>query len=387
MLNRWQTAPLILAGIWTPNVAPNTAPSVQVAVDAAEALDEEGVDPLAGAEPAPIPASPAGLQYLRCGLLNEDEALRLILQGKSFGSESSSTTASPVGTPVTTSNLAVRVVKKGAAKRSEKTEFEDQNQKPVGNSESPLLLSPGNTESSTNDETLYLSAVADQSFDAQSSSASANVTATTVAEKTDDSDSEVEDSIYSKHRISLQEDSENVPDNRDTVDVTTPAAGLATEATADEVKEAAADTDSQINSLESNESTESTSSNKLEANNGTAITNTDDQAATTPIEVVTTFERPTKRRNLKSTSSSTTSSRESGTSLNLAIPNLAGFIESWNPFGSGRFFDTPPANAAGHERFGFTLKPDVRVGALNEADSQELMKVFDQVIHRLPRIV
>jgi hypothetical protein len=78
---------------------------------------------------------------------------------------------------------------------------------------------------------------------------------------------------------------------------------------------------------------------------------------------------------------STTSSRESGASgfsLNLAVPHLAGFIESWNPFGSGRFFDTPPSNVD-NERFGFTLKPDVRVGALNEASSQALMQLFDQV--------
>jgi hypothetical protein len=52
------------------------------------------------------------------------------------------------------------------------------------------------------------------------------------------------------------------------------------------------------------------------------------------------------RKLVKSTASSVASSRESATSglgsLNLAIPHLAGFIESWNPFGSGRFFDTPP---------------------------------------------
>jgi hypothetical protein len=35
-------------------------------------------------------------------------------------------------------------------------------------------------------------------------------------------------------------------------------------------------------------------------------------------------------------------SHASGT-INLAIPSLAGFIDSWFPFGNGRFFDTPPS--------------------------------------------
>ena len=79
MLNRWQTAPLILAGLWTSNVAQSKAPPpVQVAVDAAEALDEEGIDPLAASTPAQIPTGPAGLQYLSRGLLNEDEVLKFL---------------------------------------------------------------------------------------------------------------------------------------------------------------------------------------------------------------------------------------------------------------------------------------------------------------------
>ncbi len=83
MLNRWQTAPLILAGLWTPNVVPTQAPAlVQVAVDAATTLDEEGIDPLATSSPGPIPPAPSGMQYLSRGLLNEDEALKLILQGR-----------------------------------------------------------------------------------------------------------------------------------------------------------------------------------------------------------------------------------------------------------------------------------------------------------------
>ena len=87
MLNRWQTAPLVLAGLWTPSIVRSSpAPPVQVAVDVAETLDEEGLDPLLASEPAPIPTAPGGLQYLKSGLLNEDESLKLILQGKSWSS-------------------------------------------------------------------------------------------------------------------------------------------------------------------------------------------------------------------------------------------------------------------------------------------------------------
>jgi len=45
MLNRWQTAPLILAGLWTPNVVQQKIlPVTQVAVEAAEAIEEASLD-------------------------------------------------------------------------------------------------------------------------------------------------------------------------------------------------------------------------------------------------------------------------------------------------------------------------------------------------------
>ena len=389
MLNRWQTAPLVLAGLWTPSIVRSSpAPPVQVAVDVAETLDEEGLDPLLASEPAPIPTAPGGLQYLKSGLLNEDEALKLILQGKSWSSRSSSQTASPVGTPSTpiSSSIAVRVVKKPTAKKPEKADtaikdVESRDHLSVAVQKSPSggsdlsLASSGNTDTSAN-ETLYLSAVTDHSFDGRTSSS--DVITTSASEKNDDSDSEVEDSIYAKHRISFQEDADGVTDGIDggTVEATKTTISQMTETPLDAGKGVVQDC--QISCKNSFVSSEdgSTSSTKDVVNNNINIDNSgnNDSKATRP-DVVTMFRKSARRQALKSTSSCS-----SVGSLSLAVPHLAGFIESWNPFGSGRFFDTPPRNADGDKKFGFSLKADIAVGALSEAESQELMKLFDQVI-------
>ena len=61
--------------------------------------------------------------------------------------------------------------------------------------------------------------------------------------------------------------------------------------------------------------------------------------------------------------------------------SLSGFIDSWHPFGSGRYFDTPPKGVdASLVQCGFSLKPHVQVGTLSEEDSQQLMLIFDQVV-------
>ena len=71
---------------------------------------------------------------------------------------------------------------------------------------------------------------------------------------------------------------------------------------------------------------------------------------------------------------------------------FSGFIDSWDPFGSGRFFDSPPVvssvDTANNNKIvladdvskGFTLKPDVTVATLNVEDSQEFMGIIDKVI-------
>ena len=58
---------------------------------------------------------------------------------------------------------------------------------------------------------------------------------------------------------------------------------------------------------------------------------------------------------------------------------FAGFIDSWNPFFMGRNFDTPPKSDQ-TIKCGFSLKPHVQIGTLNEQDSQQMMIIFDQII-------
>jgi len=77
-LNRWQTRPLVLAGWWR-----DSNVEVDLGADVAADLQDDPVETNASdfartlAEPI---RDNAGLGYMRRGLLNEDEALRLILQ-------------------------------------------------------------------------------------------------------------------------------------------------------------------------------------------------------------------------------------------------------------------------------------------------------------------
>ena len=55
----------------------------------------------------------------------------------------------------------------------------------------------------------------------------------------------------------------------------------------------------------------------------------------------------------------------------------AGFIEAWNPFGSGKYFDTPPS--CPDPKMGYSLKPGISVARLSVEDSQLMMSLFDSI--------
>lgn len=295
------------------------------------------------------------------------QALKLILQGRSFGSGSSSAAASPVGTPSTSSGLAVRVVKvkkTAAAKKPDVVSHVSQDDhlnidepKSSGDENSSIVSTGNDNISSANNDTLYVTAMTDNSFDV--------MTSNDVSKEDVGSDSDVEESIYSVGRRSLQEDSESLSGVVNfTTAVTTPATFSPTESTVDNEKEGSSvQTDDKVFDEEVD--------NKDFSNNNVVV----DMKIGLQDETLT--ESTVKRENLMSISS-TASSSTSKASLNLAVPHLAGFIESWNPFGSGRFFDTPP-DVADDTKFGFSLQPNVRIGALNEASSQALMHLFDRV--------
>lgn len=63
------------------------------------------------------------------------------------------------------------------------------------------------------------------------------------------------------------------------------------------------------------------------------------------------------------------------------LPCLSGFIDSWKPFGrTQRFFDTPPdANSNDVPSFGFRFQRDVTVPGLNVANSQYMLQLFDYI--------
>jgi hypothetical protein len=199
-------------------------------------------------------------------------------------------------------------------------------------------------------------------------------TETTAVQDTTASDSEeVEVSIYSMNRKSLQEDASSFADSATGIWAT-----ASTTPSFSPVKDTPAVT-KQEDIVEEKIDNE-VDDNEKNNNNEIVLKLSEQSQVASEVPPVVDVKPKHRRRQLVSGGSST-SSRESGTSgffLNLAVPHLAGFIDSWNPFGSGRFFDTPP-EAKENERFGFTLKPEVRVGALNEASSQALMQLFDQV--------
>ena len=81
-LNRWQPRPLVLSGYWR-----DTNPEIDIGGDVVADIAEEPPAPdFVRTLSEPIPEV-GGLGYVRRGLLNEDEALKLILQSSSGYSE------------------------------------------------------------------------------------------------------------------------------------------------------------------------------------------------------------------------------------------------------------------------------------------------------------
>uniref|UniRef100_A0A0K2T8D6 RUN domain-containing protein n=1 Tax=Lepeophtheirus salmonis TaxID=72036 RepID=A0A0K2T8D6_LEPSM len=57
---------------------------------------------------------------------------------------------------------------------------------------------------------------------------------------------------------------------------------------------------------------------------------------------------------------------------------LSGFVDAWDPFGRRNYFDSFPES---HEslNYGFSSKPDIHMGGLNQLESQYFMSCFDIV--------
>ena len=57
----------------------------------------------------------------------------------------------------------------------------------------------------------------------------------------------------------------------------------------------------------------------------------------------------------------------------------SGFIASWNPFGTGSYFDIPPPSSGPDPKLGYSLNPGISVASLSVEDSQLMMKMFDTI--------
>ena len=354
LLNRWTAKEaLTLAGLCKSTTQSEPAPTM--AIDAASLVTENGEDPLnsfEGSTPVAGPAfevieKPAG--YLNRGLLNEDEALKLILAGVSAAnfSGSSSSTQSPIGTPKSPTPYLFKAQpakpvrseivapKRSSTPASGKFDSQsDQHRSPSSDQVVPDCSSIANEDvsvDSNENEKTYASAESSSNpfFDKSDDSGEEKVHKTQINDDHDNQSSDDDEyfDIYHRRKSSSCDKDSEEGDQRSVVDEPVdPKDDIIDESENDAAKSI--------------------------------------------------FTTRTKRASLGMASSKSSSS---GSSITLAVPYLAGFIDSWHPFGIGRYFDTPPK----HEqeiKCGFSLKPNVQIGTLSEEDSQRLMLIFDQVV-------
>ena len=361
LLNRWATGPLVLAGLCVSDSGPDTG----IAIDAAAML-ETGTDPLEDAisvsnanaslssggvsisnnESFEVIAKPAG--YLNRGLLNEDEALKLILAGVSPAtfSGSSSNAESPTGSPPT-----------------------HRKRKP-SKAPSPLVssLEPQQTTEQAQVGSLDLSLATVETDFRPLNSLSDECMETTI-----ESSEEIETSSEEHQQevqCQLQEEEEEViEEEADELEI--------------DIYRRRSPRQESCSSVEAFKTAEEDHADHSEIKKLSDQNCDDDAISKSDIQSKKTS-LVNKRTNFGLSSSKSSSS---GSSITLAsVPYLAGFIDSWLPFASGlRYFDTPP-KAGGNdcesesESTGFSLKPHVQVGLLSESDSQQLMVIFDKLV-------
>ena len=387
LLNRWATGPLILAGLC---LSDNNAlePSPSTAVDAAAMLsknnsletEEEantGPNSLnlpststeAATEAFEIINKPAG--YLNRGLLNEDEALKLILAGSPMNfSGSSSNADSPIpmpSSPVVKRNKESRVSRKSQLAVSQNPRQE----KEAGVS----LLDEPNPKQGQNqsfEESVITKIPEEPTTEAflESDSLNTNEIRRPNKEETEAAISPIvngglEISPKQQEEVSRENDdiSDSSEDDEDMIDIYARRHDSS-------CGETESIPENYITASEDVSAQQSLSMAPLEA---AAASIVDDQ-----MKKVTAF---VSKRGCYGLSSSRSSGSESSLTL-ASVPYLSGFIDSFQPFGAGRFFDTPPKgdDESRLMQYGFSLQPHVQIGTLNEEDSQELMLIFDQVI-------
>ena len=389
LLNRWATGPLVLAGICMSESGEVSATTPSNAIDAAAMVaTETGTDPLDDATTSSISGlattSPSGASnndafeviarpagYLNRGLLNEDEALKLILAGVSpvTFSGSSSNAESPMGSPPSQrrkqskepSPLVSQIVEPkiealplaAAAAVADVVDVEA-DFRPLNS-----LSDEGMETTMESSEEIETSSEEQQILQVHDKAQREVVEGEERLEgDDDDEDDELEIDIY--HRRSPRENSTSCS---------------SIEARNEEDH---ADHPEILNNLSDHLQPEA--ENCDEDSNTILICKSDTDSKTKSLV--------NKRTNFGLSSSKSSTSTGSGSITLASVPYLAGFIDSWLPFASGlRYFDTPPTPQGNGDQSpnemvqcGFSLKPHVQVGLLSEDDSQQLMVIFDKVV-------
>lgn len=357
LLNRWATGPLILAGLCISDTAVGPNPSSDVAVDAAAMLDQHR-NPMAASTPAQTPdlaseafeviARPAG--YLNRGLVNEDEALKLILESSTSPvtfSGSSSNNESLAGTPGGSSSLRQKI---------------DSSQslvKTTSGKSGPLENGDASKVSSSPE--VMISRIPEEPSVLATTASDSNTTADIKDSDTKELDMDVSPAASEEMGPDEGEDSEE-----ELIDIYCRRQN----SSSSEVER-----DLSMTTTTAASETLDPYLTCFGAENSSSQEEQEDIKE--EMRQVTSYVARRATFGLLSSSRSSTMSGDSTLTV-ASVPYLSGFIDSWHPFGSGRYFDTPPKGDVDLQ-CGFKLQPSVQVGTLSEEDSQDLMLIFDQV--------
>ena len=338
LLNKWQPTPLILAGLLPPVLTGAEAVPV-VGLDATSTVDMEGIDPLATKEPEfDIEALQNDLgghiRYIKEGILNEEEALKMILRNARSRSGSSSSS------------------KNNSRPSSFKSKSRADRKKSLtkAHTESPLAAVDKTNSSS-------------EKSDRKDSSASGG------SEKTAE-----------EGQAAAEESQAAAEEGQAVVEEVPPKEEPKRRRNSDD--ESDEDEEEEQDSIYSANFTSKSLELRKPIFSTDLLFNEEDEVdvRTKPCDAVSTSSGEDNFTKVNTTSSDAFRSRTSSASaasLGKPIPCLSGFIDSWDPFGNDRYFDTPPANETEKTKFGFNFQNDINVPGLNVADSQRFLHLFD----------
>ncbi|TRY62922.1 hypothetical protein TCAL_05139 [Tigriopus californicus] len=323
LLNNWQTPSLVMAGLWIPDNFQDEAPAP--AEDVLALMAEEAVEVEPPAAPITFDIRAMGLNgehsYFQRGLLNETEAMKMIMAINDPTPPSSSRNSSPLWA--------------GATAEERRQSFHNLFRNPHSASQS---LPKSYQIPPTPPEAHPPPAPLADSGDSQDGLA-----------MPDDQDTKscVSDSIYNTNSAMYRDTDHQVADD--------------SPQTLDENIEYIIEDMRRADLSRSNTSTETCPTPVRRRNNGQII------ASSLPMsENETTILLKTVVKHVQR--------------VNVTSPRLSGFIESFNAFGSERYFDTGIIPATdNYETMGFQLKKGVSVGGLTVSSSQYLMSLFDQL--------